>query len=205
MNDNFYIQDYCHIKNHQLKLNGKVIFEDHDKNGLKEFLKNSYKNQKINYSKFFKMDNLSKIAFLAAEIILKNITLQDLNNNIALVFSNNAASLDTDRKYQESINNIDNFYPSPAVFVYTLPNIGIGEISIRHQLKSENAFFVFENYNANLHKNYENVLLQNNNSDAVLGGWVNVDGENYEAFVYLVSKNGIIKHTNKNLIKLYKD
>ena len=156
MNDNFYIQDYCHIKNHQLKFNGKVIFEDHDKNGLKEFLKNSYKNQKINYSKFFKMDNLSKIAFLAAEIILKNITLQDLNNNIALVFSNNAASLDTDRKYQESINNIDNFYPSPAVFVYTLPNIGIGEISIRHQLKSENAFFVFKNYNANFHQNYEN-------------------------------------------------
>ncbi len=205
MNDNFYIQDYCHIKNNQLRLNGKVIFEDKDKNGLKEFLKNSYKNQKINYSKFFKMDNLSKIAFLAAEIILKNITLQDLNNNIALIFSNNAASLDTDRKYQDSINNIDNFYPSPAVFVYTLPNIGIGEISIRHQLKSENAFFVFEKYNANFHQNYENVLLQSNNSDAVLGGWVNVDGENYEAFVYLVSKNGIIEHTNKNLIKLYKD
>ena len=205
MNDNFYIQDYCHIKNNQLRLNGKVIFEDKDKNGLKEFLKNSYKNQKINYSKFFKMDNLSKIAFLAAEIILKNITLQDLNNNIALIFSNNAASLDTDRKYQDSINNIDNFYPSPAVFVYTLPNIGIGEISIRHQLKSENAFFVFEKYNANFHQNYENVLLQSNNSDAVLGGWVNVDGENYEAFVYLVSKNGIIEHTNKKLIKLYKD
>ena len=32
--------------------------------------------------------------------------------------------------------------------MYTLPNIGIGEISIRHQLKSENGFFVFENYNA---------------------------------------------------------
>ncbi|MCK5638252.1 MAG: 3-oxoacyl-ACP synthase, partial [Flavobacteriaceae bacterium] len=71
--------------------------------------------------------------------------------------------------------------------------------------KSENAFFVFEKYNANFHQNYENVLLQSNNSDAVLGGWVNVDGENYEAFVYLVSKNGIIEHTNKNLIKLYKD
>lgn len=205
MNDNFYIQDYCHIKNHQLKLNGKVIFEDDRNNNLKEFLKNSYKSQKINYSKFFKMDNLSKMTFLAAEIILKNIALQELNNNIALVFSNNAASLDTDRKFQNSISDSDNFYPSPAVFVYTLPNIGIGEISIRHQLKSENAFFVFENYNAKFHQNYENVLLRSNISDAVLGGWVNVDEENYEAFVYLVSRKGNIEHTNKNLIKLYKD
>jgi len=205
LNDNFYIQDYCHIKNHQLKLNGKVIFEDDRNNNLKEFLKNGYKSQKINYSKFFKMDNLSKMTFLAAEIILKNIALQELNNNIALVFSNNAASLDTDRKFQNSISDSDNFYPSPAVFVYTLPNIGIGEISIRHQLKSENAFFVFENYNAKFHQNYENVLLRSNISDAVLGGWVNVDAENYEAFVYLVSKKGNIEHTNKNLIKLYKD
>jgi len=205
LNDNFYIQDYCHIKNHQLKLNGKVIFEDDRNNNLKEFLKNSYKSQKINYSKFFKMDNLSKMTFLAAEIILKNIALQELNNNIALVFSNNAASLDTDRKFQNSISDSDNFYPSPAVFVYTLPNIGIGEISIRHQLKSENAFFVFENYNAKFHQNYENVLLRSNISDAVLGGWVNVDEENYEAFVYLVSRKGNIEHTNKNLIKLYKD
>ena len=180
-----------------------MIFEDKQNDNLKSFLKSTYKNLEIKYSKFFKMDNLSKISFIAAEIILKNITLE--NENIAIVFSNKAASLDTDRKFQDSISDVDNFYPSPAVFVYTLPNIGIGEISIRHQLKSENAFFVFENYNANFHQNYENALLQNNNSDAVLGGWVNVDGDNYDAFVYLVSKNGIIEHTKENLLKLYKE
>ncbi len=180
-----------------------MIFEDKQNENLKSFLKSAYKNLEIKYPKFFKMDNLSKISFLAAEIILKNITLE--NENIALVFSNKAASLDTDRKFQDSISDVDNFYPSPAVFVYTLPNIGIGEISIRHQLKSENAFFVFENYNARFHQNYENELLQNNNSEAVLGGWVNVDGDNYDAFVYLVSKNGIIEHTKENLLKLYKE
>ncbi len=205
MHNNYYIKSYCHIKNSQLWLNGKIIFENKENKNLKDLLKSIYKYQNINYSKFFKMDSLSKISFLAAEIILKNTTLENVRNNIAIVFSNDAASLDTDRKFQNSINDIDNFYPSPAVFVYTLPNIGIGEISIRHQLKSENAFFVFENYNANFHQNYENVLIQNNNSDAVLAGWVNVDAENYEAFVYLVSKNGVIEHTEKNLIKLYKE
>jgi len=179
-----------------------VIFEDKQNDSPKSFLKSAYKNLEIKYPKFFKMDNLSKISFLAAEIILKNITLE--NENIAIVFSNKAASLDTDRKFQDSISDIDNFYPSPAVFVYTLPNIGIGEISIRHQLKSENVFFVFENYNANFHQNYENELLQNNNSEAVLGGWVDVDDDNYDAFVYLVSENGIVEHTKENLLKLYK-
>ena len=203
MHKNYYIQSYCHIKNNQLWLNGEVVFDGKQNNNLKSFLKSAYKNLEIKYPKFFKMDNLSKISFLAAEVIFKNITLE--NENIAIVFSNKAASLDTDRKFQDSISDVDNFYPSPAVFVYTLPNIGIGEISIRHQLKSENAFFVFENYNANFHQNYENELLQNNNSEAVLGGWVNVDGDNYDAFVYLVSKNGIVEHTEQNLIKLYKE
>lgn len=205
MHNKFYIQSYCHIKNNQLRLNGDVIFEDRLNENLKDFLKSAYKSQTIKYSKFFKMDSLSKTSFLAAEIILKNTTLENENSTIAIVFSNNAASLDTDRKFQESINDVDNFYPSPAVFVYTLPNIGIGEISIRHQLKSENAFFVFENYNAGFHQNYENILLQNNNSDAVLAGWVNVDGENYDAFVYMISKKGILEHTKENLIKLYKE
>ncbi|MCF6223037.1 MAG: 3-oxoacyl-ACP synthase [Flavobacteriaceae bacterium] len=202
MYKNFYIQSYCYIRNNQLWLDGEVVFDGKQSDNLNFFLKSAYRNLEIKYSKFFKMDNLSKISFLAAETIFKNIILE--NKNTAIVFSNKAASLETDRKFQDSISNVDNFYPSPAVFVYTLPNIGIGEISIRHNLKSESAFFIFENYNANFHQNYENELLQNTNLESVLGGWVNVDGDNYDAFVYLVSKKGNVKHTKENLLKLYK-
>lgn len=205
MNNKLYIQSYCHIKNEQLWLNGKDIFNDEQKIDLKGFLKNSYKNQKINYPKFFKMDNLSKLAILASELVLSKVDVQEYDNNIALVFSNNASSLDTDRKHQKTINDLDDYYPSPAIFVYTLPNIGIGEISIKHQLKSENAFFVFEEFNAGFHHNYENSLIQNKKSKAVLGGWVNVDEENYNVFLYLVSKQGTMEHTEQNLLKLYKE
>jgi hypothetical protein len=203
--DKLYIQSYCHVKNGQLKLNGKIVFKDEPKNTLKVFLKNSYKNQKINYPKFFKMDNLSKLAILASELVLSNIDANEYGNNIALVFSNNASSLDTDRKHQKTINEIDNFYPSPAIFVYTLPNIGIGEVSIKHQLKSENAFFIFDEFNASFHHNYESILIQSKKSSAVLAGWVNVDNENYNAFLYLVSKKGLIEHTEQNLIKKYNE
>jgi len=193
-----YIQNYCSIKNNKVSLNGDLIFEESSKD-IKSFFKSIYQYLEPKYSKFFKMDALSKLAFLSAEIILKDVE----QKNIAIILSNNASSLDTDRKHQDSINDKDAYYPSPAVFVYTLPNIGIGEISIRHQLKSENGFFVFEKYNANFHYNYENILVQNNKSEAVLAGWVNIDKDSYEAFLYLVSQNGIIEHTEQNLKQLY--
>ena len=179
-------------------MNGNLIFEENSED-IKFFFKSVYQYLDPKYSKFFKMDALSKLAFLSAEILMK----EEAKKNIAIILSNNASSLDTDRKHQDSINDKENYYPSPAVFVYTLPNIGIGEISIRHQLKSENGFFVFENYNTNFHYNYENILIQNNKSEAVLAGWVNIDGDSYEAFLYLVSQNGTIEHTEKNLKQLY--
>ncbi len=195
---NLYIQNYCSIKNNKVSLNGDLIFEETTED-IKSFLKSVYQFLNTKYSKFFKMDALSKLAFLSAEIILKDIE----NRNIAIILSNNASSLDTDRKHQDSISDKENYYPSPAVFVYTLPNIGIGEISIRHQLKSENGFFVFEEYNANFHHNYENILIQNDKSEVVLAGWVNIDKDSYEAFLYLVSENGTIEHTEQNLKQLY--
>ena len=200
MSKKLYIQKYCSIKNNRVSVNGTVVFEE-DTSTIKEFFKSVYKQLGSNYSKFFKMDSLSKLAFLSAEFILKDLASEE--KNIAIILSNNASSLDTDRKHQETINDEDHYYPSPAVFVYTLPNIGIGEISIRHQLKSENGFFVFENYNANFHYNYEKSLIQNHKSDAVLAGWVNIDGDSYEAFLYLVSERGEIEHTEENLKQLY--
>lgn len=198
MTKELYIQNYCSIKNNKVSLNGNLVFEESSED-IKSFFKSVYQFLEPKYSKFFKMDTLSKLAFLSAEILLK----EEEQKNIAIILSNNASSLDTDRKHQDSINDKENYFPSPAVFVYTLPNIGIGEISIRHQLKSENGFFVFENYNANFHYNYENILIQNNKSEAVLAGWVNIDGDSYEAFLYLVSQNGTIEHTEKNLKQLY--
>ena len=202
MGKKLYIQHYCKIKDNKITLNGSLVFEDVSTEP-KSFFKNTYKSLDIKYPKFFKMDNLSKLAFLATEIILKKADSD--TKNMAIIFSNKASSLDTDRKYQDSINDRENYFPSPAVFVYTLPNIGIGEISIKHQIKSENAFFVFDKYNSRFHHTYETSLIQNKKSDSVLAGWVNFDESTYEAFIYLVSEKGYIEHTEENLMKLYKD
>jgi hypothetical protein len=199
-----HIKSYVHIKNNTVSLNGKVIYTDNEPD-FKSFIKGAYKATETKYPKFFKMDSLSKLAFLAGDIILnaEQLSIEE-ENNIALVFSNKASSLDTDRKHQDSIQNKNNYYPSPAVFVYTLPNICIGEISIKHKLYSENSFFIFDSFNALHLEGYASSLLTDNKSDQVLCGWTEYDGDNtYEAFLYLVSPEGKIEHNTEEIIKLY--
>ncbi len=200
----YHIKSFCHIKNNTVSLNGSIIYQDKN-NEFPDFIKATYKAIETNYPKFFKMDNLSKLAFLAADILLKNEDLDtEIDNNIAIILSNRSSSLDTDRKYQESIQNKESYYPSPAVFVYTLPNICIGEISIKHKLYSENSFFIFDSFNAQHLFAYTSSLLLTNKANEVLCGWVEFDDKQYEAFLYLVSKEGTIKHTTKEITKLSK-
>jgi hypothetical protein len=203
MNSNYNISSYCQIKNNQISLNGSVIFSEQE-SSFSEFIKAAYKAQNTNYPKFFKMDHLSKLAFLTADILLKNEGVNsEEENNIALVFSNKASSLDTDVSHQNAIQNKDTYFPSPAVFVYTLPNICLGEISIKYKLYTENSFFIFECFNAAHLFAYTNSLLATNKAESVLCGWVELEGENYEAFLYLVTKKGNIEHNNQNIITLY--
>ena len=102
------------------------------------FLLSVYRHFNMDYPKFYKMDNLCKLGFLAVELLLKDRQLAEEygSENIGIVFSNANSSLDADLHYFKSVKNI----PSPAQFVYTLPNIVIGEVSIRHRCKGENAF-----------------------------------------------------------------
>lgn len=203
LSSEIYISHHCRIENNTVYKNGKLLFELKDV-PFSEFIKSAYKELNVDYPKFFKMDNLSKLAFLTAELILKEVIQNDQENNIAIVFANQASSLDTDTKYQSSIQNKDNYFPSPAVFVYTLPNICVGEISIKHQLQTENAFFVFDTFNTEFMVNYSNQLMQSGKAEKVLCGWVEFYQENYKSFVYLANKQGSQIHNQQNINSLYK-
>lgn len=197
-----YIHDYCTIENNEIVLNGNTVFKT-EPTSFGDFSKQAYRNSDIQYPKFFKMDALSKLAFLGAELLLSPITSPETENNIALVLANKSSSLDTDVKYQESISDQENYFPSPAVFVYTLPNICLGEISIRHQLKSENSFFIFDAFNPDFMSNYANILLQSNKADLVLCGWVEYFNETYKAFLCTIGTQENTKYTNETINTLY--
>lgn len=151
------------------------------------FFKEIYKKLDLKYSKFFKMDLLSKLGILSTEILLNGETdIPRETDKVALVFANASSSLNTDSKYQESISDI----PSPAVFVYTLPNIVIGEISIKHKYFGEHMFFVQKEFNKKPLEQYTETLFKTTSATYAIVGWleVNVDGD-YNAQLSLCSKN----------------
>jgi len=193
------ILSYIHLKQNQISLNGEIIFSVEKKLSLTEFLSESYKKFELSYPKFHKMDLQCKLGFMSTEILFSNSDFIAKNNKekMAIVLSNNASSLETDRIYQNSISDKNNYFPSPAVFVYTLPNIVIGEIAIRHKITGENAFFVSQALDATLLSNYTNLLLDKNYSESAISGWVNVDNTSYESFIILAGKE---ENTNKNSI-----
>ena len=173
-----------------------ALFAEIDAANFEGFLKQLYVMLDCKYPKFFKMDTLSKLAFMGAELLLSEISENSSEHKrTALVFSNRSSSLETDRKHQEAISSHVEQYPSPAVFVYTLPNIGVGEVAIRHKLQTENAFFVFETFEPEFLQKYTVSLLNENKCDQVLCGWVEVDGNERHGFFYVVGRNGKWKHS----------
>ena len=201
------IKTYCHIRDSSIFINGKLVFEDDSKDILKSFLVAAFKQHGIKYPKFYKMDDISKLGFLTAELLLREIDYEQGTDKVGLVLSNSHSTLVTDANFQESINDYGNFYPSPAVFVYTLPNIMIGEISIRHKLRGENAFFIFDRFNAGMVSEYINQLYAKGKLSYCIGGWVDQSPGGYEAFMYwaepIEDKSVGIKHEENEIEKLY--
>jgi len=149
------------------------------------------------------MDNLCKLGFLAAEILLKkrNHEKKYGESETGLVLSNAHASLDVDLKYAKTIHS----GASPALFVYTLPNIVIGEISIRHHFKGENAFFVFKHFDGKFMTEYVNGLFENELIRNCICGWVDYLKEDYRALLFLVETDdpeNSMAFTADNLNKL---
>ena len=100
---------------------------------------------------------------------------------------------------------------SPALFVYTLPNIMTGEICIRHNFKGENAFFIFEKFDAGFIQQYVNNLINNNTLQACICGWVELLEDQYKAVLMLVEKkehSGMEANPNnfftkENIVNIY--
>jgi len=180
-----YINASCSIAQNRIIKDGKTFFEKNVE-APQEFLQAAYEHFGLNYPKFFKMDRLSRLGWLTAEVLLQDSFQKDkyAPGDTGLVLTNANSSLDADIKYYESTRS----YASPALFVYTLPNIVMGEICIRHNFKGENDFFIFERFNADFLYQQVSYLLQKNILKACICGWVEILGNHYESVLYLVEK-----------------
>lgn len=200
-----YINSSCIISHHAVYKNGQPVFEAKEET-VPEFLTAAYRHFELQYPKFHKMDNLSKLGWLANEVLLEgNFNKEKYKpEDIGIVLSNANSSLDTDIKYYETAKTI----ASPALFVYTLPNIVIGEISIRHHFKGENAFFIFEDFDAGFIEQYVSNLINNNILQCCICGWVDVLDDRYNATLFLIEKDksaNSVNFTKENLNKIKED
>ncbi|GAB3007497.1 hypothetical protein GCM10027051_04270 [Niabella terrae] len=199
MTANYYITAHSRIVDRQLWSGDRLVFET-TAAGL-DWLHAAYDALEVGYPKFYKMDLLCKSGMIACDVVFKEQT-PAFPEQTGLVLSNHSGSIEADINYYKSVAEI----PSPALFVYTLPNILIGEISIRYQLKGENAFFVQEAFNASWLHEYITGLLENQGMQACLGGWVEVEDQQPEAFIFYVEKvkrPGSLNFTPQNLDHLY--
>lgn len=144
-------------------LNGKII----SRKGITDL----YREYAGDYPKFFKMDSLCKLGFIGAEILLKEFSPKE-KEDCAIVLFNESSSLITDRNYENTIHDPENYYPSPALFVYTLANIVTGEIAIRHKIFGETSFYVTDKYDNVYMESIVRNIFQTSSPSMVLYGWV---------------------------------
>lgn len=198
------ITQYLKISNKKCTLNNKDFYI-FDNNNESSPIKQLYKFIKLKYPKFYKMDILSKYGFIASEILISaSKTIKTYKDDeVALLFANSNSSTQTDIKYFKTINK-QKPSPSPSAFVYTLPNILLGEISIRNKWHGENIFFILPEFDAKFLSLYSESLLSNKTTKACIIAWVDIEEDNKDIFFALIEKDTKGEKLNKkNLIEKY--
>ena len=180
-------------------------------------LENIYRRYVGDWPKFFKMDPLARLGFLASELLLKaEANEQRGEGNMLLPISEQgpasspaAAGAQHDCRLREtdpravilfnssgSLADDLNYQKgidgpdhlgSPSLFVYTLPNIVTGEIAIRNKYYSETSFYCIPQPDEAL---MEKIVSQSIPSgQSAIAGWCECSGENdfYAKMFILVS------------------
>ncbi len=174
------------VISHRVVINNEMVMRDgvllkgkHDL-PAEEF----YREFKWNYPKFFKMDKPCKWAFAGSELLLSGIDVSK-PDKVGVVLFTSHGCIDVDKRYLDTIA-----MPSPALFVYTLPNIMLGEICIRHGFKGEQLCMVSEEYDADELFFSVDQLFKNKAPDACLCGWVDCWGDHHDVRLFWVTKDG---------------
>ena len=184
---------HCYINPRGAFFNGQNVLIATEEN----YLKNYFSELKIDYSKFYKMDLLSKGAFLG-DYLLRNSykDLLHVENELQFIFANTSSSKETDIRFIESYERKKN--PSPSLFVYTLPNILTGELAIKHKWFGENIFYILTKFDSDFF-NDQIVMSFLRGNEYCLCGWVEMTGfPEDECFMFLVAKSDVVNENFSN-------
>lgn len=141
------------------------------------------------YPKYHKMDALSRLAFLATELLLSRSDVPQDSGRATILF-NRTSSVVADRCHLGSIAKPGEFYPSPSVFLGTLPNIATGEIAIRHGYTGETSLYITDFRDEALMKKVVSSSFSQGGFRSLICGFVDCDrGDSFEADLKILVKN----------------
>ena len=155
-----------------------------------ELLTNLYKRFIDDYPKYYKMDALCRLGFVASELLLKmedgrckmDDGRREMRESRAIVLFNQSSSIQADLSYQASIQDPENYFPSPSAFVYTLPNIVTGEIAIRNHYQGETSFYILPEKDEQLMEQVIAASFEDRGTQSMICGWLDYqDDANFEA------------------------
>lgn len=180
------IERECLIADNRIEIDGHVVFETDENEEFGSFIRQAYKGLDLSNLKFFKMDDLSKLGYVTAEYLLRGIAPFEVGRErrTGILLANSSSSLHTDRIHQQTIEHCGEEGASPAVFVYTLPNVMMGEICIRHKIRGENTFFIAGTFPRRFLELQVKMLMEQQKLDACIFGWCDLMGETYRAEFY---------------------
>lgn len=178
-----YSQRSVLIEQGRIVLDKQLFLETDPEEGFDIFIRTAYKSLGLDNRKFYKMDDLCKLGYIAAAtLFLKNGGKTGYaSGEVGMVFANASSSLDTDLKHQHIIDSMGDKEASPAVFVYTLPNVVMGELCICYKIQGENTFFINNHYPEFFIRKYAMQVIQKQKLRACLIGWCELLGNKYEA------------------------
>lgn len=148
-----------------------------------------YKRYITDYPKFYKMDMLCRLGFVASELLLKLEKEENDSNhgNRGVILFNRSSSVLSDIKYIDSIKDKDDFFPSPSIFVYTLPNIVTGEIALRNHYNGETSLYILDERNEEMMNSIISASFLDLSTESILTGWLDyLDEENYVADLKII-------------------
>ena len=154
-------------------------------------LKELYRNLQTDYPKFFKMDRMCRLGFIASEVLLNNVkeVRFTTREDRAVILVSHSGCTSTDLHYQQTIAEGENYFPSPAVFVYTLPNIVTGEIAIRNKYLGETTMYIMSHEDPAKIKALVEDAFIDPDTTSMIAGWVDyTDENNYIAHLKLIEK-----------------
>ena len=177
----------------QCIIDGTVMRQEHTGH---ELLTELYRTEIGDYPKFFKMDALCKAGFIASELLLMAECPGEVTerrcygtaDRAVLLFSRSGC-MAADNAYQHTIEDPDNYYPSPSLFVYTLPNILTGEIAIRNRYFGETNCILLPRRDSAAMDAIVQDTLSDTGASSMLTGWIEcTDPDNYHAELTIVEK-----------------